>query len=234
MAPGPLDFLTATNQWLEKVPLTYIEALENMVGNAETAVQSKVDQICVWLSWKVNIAIERKRQAIIKILYEQYQSTMMGKVMKTAMAVKSFLSNPLGAIGSFASAIAAPIAAVLSWISILMVEIPKLAENLAKIASALPPTPPNPNINYDKFKVKVGSISMGMITSDPSSLPPPEVMFPEPPKPFSKQTFDKSFQSEAKLKSNSVIYKLPDSEAQSLQELIAKETKVEFDDTGIL
>lgn len=222
---GPLDFLKATNEWLEKVPINYINAFENMIGDAQNMAQAKVDQICEWLAWKVNVAIERKRQEVLRILYGQYQSTMMGRVMMVAGVIQNFLSNPLGAIGGFAGAIAAPIAAVIEWVQVLMVEIPKLAANLAKIASALPPTPPNPSINYDKFKVKIASISLGTITTDPSSLPPPEVMFPEPPKPFSKQSFDKAFDnSETKLKSNSIRYKLTEEDKFSLEGILREQT----------
>ena len=56
-----------------------------------------------------------------------------------------------------------------------------------------------------------------MITSDPDKMPSPEVMFPEPPKPFSKETFENVFTNvSAKLKSNKVIYKLTEKQKQSL------------------
>ena len=199
---APFDFLKTTNDWLETVPENTTKAFENMINSGEAITQSKVDDICVWLSWKVNIAIERKRQAVLRILYGMYQGTVAGKVMSAAMAIKTFFSNPLKKIGSVASVLYGPIPAVISWIKMLMVEIPRLAENLANIASSLPPPTPEPYINYDKFKLKVGTISLATITTDPSSLPPPEVMFPEPSKPFSKETFTKTFElASANLKS---------------------------------
>jgi hypothetical protein len=215
---GPLEFLKTTNYWLENVPLRIIAAFENFIGSGERAVQSRVDIICAWLAWKVNIAIERKRQAVLRILYGQYEKTAAGQVMKVAGAVQSFCSDPIGAVGAFAGALFAPIMAVFSWITELISEILKLAENLAKIVSALPPTPPNPRINYDKFKLKVGSISLGTIMTDPNSLPPPEVMFPEPEKPFSKEAFAKGFETaSANLKSMKMVYKLNDDDKKTLE-----------------
>jgi hypothetical protein len=215
---GPLEFLKTTNYWLENVPLRIIAAFENFIGDGERAIQSRVDIICAWLAWKVNIAIERKRQAVLRILYGQYEKTAAGQVMKVAGAVQSFCSDPIGAVGDFANALFAPIVAVFKWITDLISEILKLAANLAKIMSVLPPTPPSPRINYDKFKLKVGSISLAEVMSDPSSLPAPEVMFPEPEKPFSKEAFTKGFETaSANLKSMKVVYKLNEDDKKTLE-----------------
>ena len=106
-------------------------------------------------------------------------------------------------------------------------EILRLAANLAQIMAVLPPTPPNPHINYDKFKLKVNSISMAEITSDPSSLPPPEVMFPEPPKPFTKETFTEGFESSsANLKSQQKKYTLSDEDKKALMGFSVSEYSV--------
>lgn len=221
---GPLDFLITTNDWLEQVPMRIIAAFENFVKSGEGMAQAQVDVICTWLAWKVNIAIERKRQKLLKVLYEQYQSTMGGRVMKTASAIKSFASDPLGALGALASALFAPIVAVFNWIKVLVTELLRLAENLARIASVLPPSPPEPHINYDKFKLKIGSISLSTVTSDPSSLPSPEDMFPEPPKPFSKTSFSTSFETaSANLKSTKMKYTLSEEDKNSLQGILKSE-----------
>lgn len=221
---GPLDFLITTNDWLEQVPTRIIAAFENFVKSGEGTAQSQVDIICAWLAWKVNIAVERKRQKLLKILYEQHKSTMGGRVMKTASAIKSFASDPLGALGALASALFAPIVAVFNWIKVLVTELLRLAENLARIASVLPPSPPEPHINYDKFKLKIGSISLSTITSDPSSLPSPEDMFPEPPKPFSKTSFSTSFETaSANLKSTKMKYTLSEEDRNSLQGILKSE-----------
>lgn len=227
------DFLKTTNDWLETVPGNMNRAFENFIGTGEKITQSKVDVICTWLAWKVNIAVERKRQTIIKILYGMYKNTVGGKVMQMAMAIKSFVSDPLGALGSFASNLFSPFTSVVEWAKMLMEEIPRLAENLANIAASLPPEPPNAHINYDKFKVKVGTISMAMITSDPENLPAPEVLFPEPEKPFSKNTFDIAFEDSAKLKSSQIRYVLSEDAKNSLASVVKATTNVEFDDTAI-
>lgn len=214
---GPFGFLKATNDWLEGVPAQIDAAYENFMGNSEAMSQEEADVICAWLSWKVNIAVERKRQAILKVLYGQYQSTAAGKVMKAATVVKSFLSDPLGTLGSFASLIFGPVPAVLKWVSELAKEVLRLGVNLAAIVSALPPSPISPNINYNKFQLKINSLSMGDVMSDPSSLPPPEVMFPEPQKPFTEDTFAKGFESAtASLKSGKKKYKLSEEDKKTL------------------
>ena len=215
---GPLAFLRYTNEWLEDMPTRINSAFNNFVGDGERTLQSKVDIICAWLAWKVNIAIERKRQAVIKILYDQYGTTVGGKVMAVAGAVQNFVSDPIGAIAGFASSLFSPVTFVFKFITELLVEILKLAENLARIVSALPPSPPNPHINYDKFKLKVGSISMADVMTDPRNLPSPEVMFPEPKKPFSKDTFAESFENtKANLKSNKIVYKLSEDDKKTLE-----------------
>ena len=232
---GPLAFLESTNDWLEDVPYRIIAAYENFIKDGENLAQSKVDKFCAWLAWKVNVAVERKRQTILKILHEQYKSTVMGKVMKMASAIQSFCSDPLGALGTFASAIFGPVVAVFKWITELTKQILRLAVNLANIMSVLPPAPPNPQINYDKFKLKIKSISMAEVTADPSSLPAPELMFPEPPKPFSKETFTEAFEgTSASLKSSQVKYMLSEedkkaltgfnSKGYSISEVLAEET----------
>lgn len=232
---GPLAFLESTNDWLEDVPYRIIAAYENFIKDGENLAQSKVDKFCAWLAWKVNVAVERKRQTVLKILHEQYKSTVMGKVMKMASAIQSFCSDPLGALGTFASAIFGPVVAVFKWITELTKQILRLAVNLANIMSVLPPAPPNPQINYDKFKLKIKSISMAEVTADPSSLPAPESMFPEPPKPFSKETFTEAFEgTSASLKSSQVKYTLSEedkkaltgfnSRGYSVSEVLAEET----------
>lgn len=223
MGQKPLQFLSTTNDWLEKVPENTINALNNMVGTGENITQSRVDYICAWLSWKVNVAIERRRQALIQTLHDQYMSNQQGPVMKAANAIMSFVSDPLGAIGDFAGAIAAPVKKVFSWIAALVKEIPRLAANLANIVSSLPPSPPNPHINFDKFKLKVGSVSMSAIVKGTSGMKTPEEMFPEPKKPFSKESFASIFNDpNVSLKTGSKKYKLKDEDYESIQAQIQK------------
>ena len=217
-AGGPFGFLKATNDWLEGVPSQINAAYSNLLGNGEAASQAQVDVVCEWLAWKVNIAVERKRQAMLKVLYGQYESTAGGMVMKAASVVTSFVSNPLGAIGSFAGVIFGPATSVFKWVTELVTEVIRLGSNLAAISSSLPPEPPSPNINYDKFKLKISSISLAQVMSDPSSLPAPEVMFPEPEKPFSKDTFAKGFETAtASLKSTKQVYTLKEEDKKTLE-----------------
>lgn len=216
----PFEFLKTTNDWLEGVPANTRNAFDNLIGTGENITQHRVDVACAWLAWKVNIAVERKRQALLRVLYGMYQNTVGGKVMAMAMAIKSFVSNPIKQIGKLASGVFGPVPAVIEWAKMLYEELPRLAKNLANLASALPPEPPSPRINYDKFKIKVGTISLATITSDPYSLPAPEVMFPEPEKPFTKEAFRVAFEEDsAQLKSAAKKFKLSKEDRENLEAL---------------
>ena len=215
---GAFDFLKDINKWLERYPVRIIDAFNNFVGNGEVILQEKVDQICEWLAWKINIAIERKRQTILRVLHEQYEDTVIGKLQAAATAVKKFFQNPLKAIGDFAATVFGPVYQVFRWVADLAVEILKLAENLAKIMQLLPPTPPNPRINFDKFQIKIRSISLNEVVMDPDGWPTPEVLFPEPEKPFTKEGFQRAFETaSAKLKSGRKKYTLSEADKKTLQ-----------------
>ena len=212
----PFDFLKDINDWLEKVPVRITNSFDNMTKGQEL-VQEKVDQACTWLSWKVNTAVETVRQKIIKALWQMYKYTVVGKVMQMIMVIKKFMENPLYYLFKFALEIFAPYYLVIKWYQTLLTEIPRLAQNLAKIASALPPKPPSAKINFNAFKLDIKSISISDITNDPDNLPLPETMFPEPEKPFTDKTFDDVFLNvSAKLKSNKMVYKLGNKDRQAL------------------
>ena len=160
-----------------------------MIGTGENVTQEKVDSICELLAYKTNVAIERQRQRLIRILYAQYTSNTRGPVWQAAFAIQAFFADPVGAVGKFASSIWKPVKVVFDWVKALVKEVPRLAENLARIASTLPPTPPNPNINFDKFKLKVNSIGMKEITKGPAGFKDPEDMFPKPSDPYKQDDF---------------------------------------------
>lgn len=185
----PFDFLKLTNDWLEKYPVRIVASFGQYFRSGNEYTQDKVDIICRWLAWRVNIAIERRRQEVIKALYEMYMTTATGKVMQVAMAVQNFAKDPIKSVGDFAGAIFGPVVTVIKWVTMLAKELPRLAKNLAKIAQSLPPEPPSPYINYNAFKLKIKTVDMSTITSDPANLPAPEVMFPEPTRPWSKEAF---------------------------------------------
>ena len=212
---GPFDFLKAINDWLEDVPLRITNAFDNML-NGEVA-QEKVDVACTWLSWKVNVAVETVRQKLIKALWQMYKSTVIGKIMDVILSIRRLLLNPFYYIVGFARNIFAPYAQIINWFKVLSQELPRLAQNLSKISSSLPPSPPNSNINFNAFKINVKTISVSDVTSSPDNLPSPESMFPEPEKPFTKETFDNIFTNvSAKLKTNKLIYKLNEKDKQAL------------------
>ena len=206
------DFLKNVNDWLESVPSRMNNAFDNMVGDDERAVQAKVDRTCVWLAWKVNVSVEGVRQKLIKALHNMYKTTVVGIVMSAILNVKRIVQNPLYFVGyllRFFADVLTPFGLITSWFKMLSSELPRLAKNLANIGSSLPPTSSNSNINFNAFKLRIKTISVSDVTSSPDNLPAPDVMFPEPEKPFTKDSFNEVFMNtSAKLKSNKLIYKL--------------------------
>lgn len=188
----PLDWLVKTNEFLEKLPegvLKYFYAFSNM---GENLAQSYVDIVCRHAAWRVNITVERLRQRVLKTLNNQYGFIL--KIISTINIGKQVASNPLGAIGSFFSTITKPLSMALYFITTLATELPKLARNFSNIMAVLPPEPPSPHINYDAFQLKIQTVSMDALLSA-DSLPDPEVLFPEPEKPWSTRAFQDSFES---------------------------------------
>ena len=204
MAAG-LEWLVKFNDWLEQVPLTVIDWFNRTFKSAENWAQDKVDLVCARMAWRVNVAVERKRQEVITALINQYASNM--KLLVFVNIIRTVIKNPLKALALFFEPFIKPIKTVLEYVKVLMVEIPRLARNLSKIANALPPTPPNPRINFNAFKLRINTITLADILSG-GDLPAPEKMFPEPPKVFSKKIFDKSFEEAAAITDwDKIIYR---------------------------
>ena len=198
---GALDWLKNVNDFLEQVPISILGYFDNLAKSAEQMAQKHVDIICRWLAWKVNLMVERKRQEVVKWLYDQYGFYLqLAQVLGPLKASSSPGASPtsiLKALLCLLDPFLKPMKVILGFLQTLMIEIPRLAKNLAKIAEALPPTPPNPNINYDEFKLKIGTISIKEIMMGPDGMPTPEEMFPEPMRPFGKEFFNAAF-SDAK------------------------------------
>ena len=194
---GALTWLKKVNDFLERVPNgidAYFRGLSKSAGNL---TQSEVDVICARVSWYTSVNVEKVRQKVIGSLHDQYESYT--KQLGPVSAIAKLLTDPLGALGAVVSAVktilnvlVAPYKVLIQFSLDLIQEIARLAENLAKIASYVPPSI-NPRVKFDKFKVKVNSISLGDVVKGPDGLPAPEVMFPEPSPIFSKETFQKSF-----------------------------------------
>ena len=190
---GPLDWLVEINDSLEQIPgtiLTYFDALEAF---GENLTQAYVDIWCRYMAWVVNINIERLRQRVLRSLSEQ--NTVISKIIGFMNLAKEVISDPIGVVGSFFSTITAPIKTAYEFITTLVTELARLAKNLARITEVLPPAPPNPHINFNEFKLQIGTASMTSL-GGVDALPPPEVMFPEPAeKPMGREAFMASFNS---------------------------------------
>ena len=202
-----LDFLTKVNDFLEQVPDNTLNFFNSFFKSGEELVQSKVDLVCAWVSWQVNITIERLRQRVLKALWQHYNKYLI--LLKAGSIIQDFVTDPIGTIGRFANEFLKPFKKVKEFIEVLVKEIPRLAMNLARIAESLPPTPPSPDINFNAFDIKVNTISMKEIMAGIDNLPSPEEMFPEPTRPFGKKTFDASFQNaKATTAADQIVYKL--------------------------
>ena len=187
-----LEWLTKINDFLEQVPVNVNTWFANTFKSGEELTQEFVDKQCIWLSNKINKMIEEKRQQVIKTLQNEYGGYL--KALQVVTVIKKAVSDPLGTIGSFFSILAGPYGKVVSFLQALIKEVPRLAANLANIANALPPAPPNPHINFNKFQIKVNSISMGDIMGG-GAMPNPDQMFPEVKKPFGKEVFNETFEN---------------------------------------
>ena len=194
---GSLDWLVQLNDCLEQIPKNVTAFFESLVKSGQNLTQAYVDKMCVWISWWVNISVERLRQKTIKTLKEQYGNHIM--VVKCANTLGKAIRHPLETLGKFFGIFAVPVKVVAEFIKTLIKELPRLANNLANIVNSLPPSvPSNLDINFNAFKLKIGTISMKEILSD-DAMPSPEEMFPEPESPFGKSAFDASFDNAPKV-----------------------------------
>ena len=188
-----LQWLTKVNDFLEQVPSGIQAYFDAIIDMGENMVQSQVDAVCRYAAWRVNIMVERARQRVLKGLYNQ--NKIVKGIIDTINLGKRFMQDPLGTVASFFTPLTSPLQNAIQFTIDLAREISRLAANLTKIAEALPPAPPSPRINYDEFKnnLRLGVVSMGALM-DAESLPDPDILFPEPPFPFSRTTFNESFE----------------------------------------
>lgn len=189
-----LGYLRTFNDKLEQIPNTVQKTFERAYAVEDELPQKGMDMICEWSAWRVNTIIEAARQQAVKALHDQ--NSFVNKVMKPVNAVYSIVTNPLGALGAIASAVKSiagifitPIANLVNFTIELVTELARTAELLAKLSALVPPAPPSPNLNTNKFKIQIKPLTVGTITEDPSNLPSPEEMFPEPIVPFSLKYF---------------------------------------------
>ena len=197
-----LQYLRDFNKFLEGVPTTIANFFDRVFKAEAGLTQKAVDMICEWAAWKVNIMVEAKRQEFVKALHEQ--NSWVDKILTPIRVVKKISEDPLGALEDVATAIKeianifiGPFVFLVNFLQELIKELARLANNLANLLTSLPPPPPSSNISFDKFQLKIGQMGMSTILDDPTSLPPPEEMFPEPIVPFSVEYF-KALGNEAK------------------------------------
>lgn len=187
---GILGFLKTANAALEQIPggiLAYFDTLAEM---GENVSQAFVDSLCRYAAWMVNISIERIRQKVLKSVYEQ---NLMVRIIVDVIDIgKKVIQDPLGVIPSFFDRLTAPFKAAKQLITDIITEISKLSQNVTKIMQSLPPKPPNPDINFDEFKIEIKAFDIGAL-APADSFPAPEVIFPKPPGPFGAETFKEIF-----------------------------------------
>lgn len=187
---GILGFLRTANAALEQIPggiITYFDAIADM---GENVSQAFVDAVCRYAAWMVNINIERIRQKVLKSIYDQ---NIVVRIIVDILEIgKKVILNPLDVIPTFFERLTAPFRVAKEIIVDIVKEISRLSENVTKIMSVLPPDPPNPDINFHEFKIKIYTFGMGALAPS-DSFPAPEVLFPQPPSPFGKDTFMEAF-----------------------------------------
>ena len=215
-----LDWLVKVNDCLEELPESVIDFYNSFIKSAKDLTQEYVDKVCEWMAWWVNVTVERLRQKTIKTLIQQYSSYFV--VLKWVQVIQDVMKNPIKAIGSFFGMFGKPVQAVIEFVTVLAVELPRLAENLAKIVEALPPSPPTElGINFNAFKknLKINTVTMKDITSG-GNFVPPEKMFPEPESPFGKAAFEAAFSNPKKITlDDKLIYKLPSTASEMSKEI---------------
>ena len=221
-----LEWLVKVNDFLEQVPVNVNTWFENTFKSGEKLTQDFVDRQCAWLAWKINVMVERKRQEVLKTLHDEYGGYL--GALQVVTVFKQAVTDPIGTLGSVFNTIAGPYAKVVDFLKTLMKEIPRLAANLANIASSLPPAPPSPHINFHAFKLNIKSISMADVING-GSLPTPEQMFPEPQRPFGKASFNSSFDNAPIAKGiNEIVYK----EGESPTNIINAKSIMDVDLSG--
>lgn len=200
---GILDYLRSFNLFLEGAPMSTVNFFDRIFKTQEGLTQTAVDMICRWAAWKINIMVERRRQEIIRALYNQ--NSFVNKILAPIRMIKNIYENPLSVLGAVAAAVKqiasiflGPFITLVNFIVDLTKELIKIVKNLAKIMEVLPPNPPpGVNVNFDEFKLEIGKMGLSTVLDDPSNLKPPEEMFPEPIVPFSPAYFS-ALGSEAK------------------------------------
>ena len=216
---GPDDILKGLktfNATLEDLPKTIIGMFNRIFNGTETLSQKGVDMVCEWAAWFINYHVEKGRQSVIKSLHDQ--NKLVNKALGPLRTVQKIVTDPIGALGGVISAVKnvanifiGPIITFTEFIINVTKELIKTAENMAKLAEVLPPAPPSPEINFNKFKLDIGGMGLSTILEDPSNMPSPEEKFPEPLSPM-KALFWKALGSEAKLayKKKKPFYTLPE------------------------
>ena len=216
---GPDDLLKGLktfNASLEDLPHSIIVMFDRVFGVTDEVPQKGVDMICEWAAWFINYHVEQGRQSIVKSLHEQ--NSFVNKVLGPIRIIQKIVTDPIGALGAVVSAVKSianifigPIVTFVNFMIELTKELIKTAENMAKLAEVLPPTPPSPEINFNKFKLDIGGMGLSTILEDPNNMPSPEEKFPEPIKPFSIAYF-KALGDEAKTvyRKEKPFYTLPE------------------------
>lgn len=192
---GLLNWLSKVNSYLEEDPLVIAKFLNRISSSAEEVPQTAVDIICEWSACRVNRKIERIRQWIIRSLHGQ--NKFVNAILTPIKSLYNAYKNPIDGLGAVISVVKSilkiiwgPIFILGEFIYDLGKEVLRLAKNLALIASSLPPRPINPRVNFNKFRLSIGSLGMNTITEDPSNLPDPDKLFPQTaPTPFISKEF---------------------------------------------
>ena len=200
-----LGYLKMANASLEQIPTIINNYFERLGKMSNAVTQEYVDEVCRFVARGINIKVERLRQFVLRNMYNQI--TIVRVVIDTINIAKQVIEDPLGTIPSFFGKIISPFSTAVRYTVELFQELARLAQNVQRILQVIPPESPNPEINFNAFKLRFGEFSIGAMGSS-ESLPDPEVLFPAPVNPFGKEAFRKAWEKgkEERETTSKVIY----------------------------
>ena len=177
MQNGKFEFLKKTNEFLEKIPQYADKAFVNVEGGT----QKVVDVACETVSYEISQSIEITRKQVIKVLhgiYESYKATLrkLGPLAALTLTDPMQLLEPVKMIIDI---MCGPYYEALTTVTEMTAEVIKLQQNIDKIMNY---TPPAGDMSIDKFKITVGTITMGEIMSgvpNPVNIPKPSSLTPD-------------------------------------------------------
>ena len=157
--------------------LTNLQPLDELIASK---AQETVDDVCIRLSDKINSELSIKRADLVNCLHNQYSTSqeIVTKFSPVATAINnlslptklddviSILTDTINSLKNFAELFLGPYKEAIEFTIQLtpkLIELSKQIDKISKLPSKIPPIPNQPNLNYDKLKIKVDPITLDEI-----------------------------------------------------------------------